>query len=533
MRCLLSITILLLVRKGAAFNPAHSTASAVKGRDFFRVMPALQPSLRSALRTSICVSPSEEASGESMDKFSRTSLILSTTFNLVKTIAGSGILALPSGIAATSDFKDRYVESALPLRLYDRRPNSLHITARLAPALAIMVGLGAISAYTFILYGRSLNVHKSHSLGELWKKEKGERSSWMISMTTMTFCFGGALSYSILLADTFEALAHTLSLRGMCLSRSFWILTLTPTLLYPLCNLQSLLSLAPLSVAGVAAVATTTCFLGWRCPSFNPRSPYSAAGGALIGTLSSNLAPTFNTYNKPLFSPSSAILIGMAASAYLGHFSAPSFYGSLKPKSEKSNSSSSQEMVNYNIVAALGFTSAALLNCLVMAFGFLTFGGSSSGLILNNFSLQDLGASVCRLLMVVCVLGGYPFLVSGVVEEFLQLRGKHKTRQTSREARKNATTCTLFLLTALSLVMEDAGFVIGFSGAVMGSFIVYVFPALLFLSHSKKIPKLSHPRRAQTIERIFCRFLVGFGAIVAVLGGFVSAISTFSPKLLR
>lgn len=39
----------------------------------------------------------------------KKTIVLATTFNLVKAIAGSGILALPSGVAAMSDFQSRCV----------------------------------------------------------------------------------------------------------------------------------------------------------------------------------------------------------------------------------------------------------------------------------------------------------------------------------------------------------------------------------------------------------------------------------------
>lgn len=172
-----------------------------------------------------------------------------------------------------------------------------------------------------------------------------------------------------------------------------------------------------------------------------------------------------------------------------------------------------------------------MLNCLVMAFGFLTFGGSSAGMILNNFSTQDPGAFVCRILMAICVIGGYPFLVRAVTSESLALLGKKVDDPVVSSKRQSiATSLTLVLLTMGSLVMKDAGFVIGFSGAVMGSFIVYIFPALLFLSDTKGRPSLGWQQKA---ERLFCHGLVYFGAIVALLGGGVSVANSYFPHLLQ
>lgn len=382
-----------------------------------------------------------------------------------------------------------------------------------------MVGVGALSAYTFGLYGKLLSVHEANSLGELWEKEKGGSSSWVISLASLTFCFGAALSYVMLLGDTFPALASTAGLGGIFLSRSFWIMIMASTVLYPLSNLPSLLALAPLSMAGVAAVAATTCFLGFRCPSINPASPYVQGSGAFIAGLASTLRPQFGTYNKGIASPSASILVGMAASAYLGHFSAPSFYASLRSNDTK------KDKADFQTVTGAGFGITTLLNCLVMVFGFLTFGGASSGVVLKNFSTLDPGASICRLLMAVCVIGGFPFLTRSVVTEYLKLRGQG----TDRPQEKRTTLQALGLLTAAALVVKDAGFVIGFCGAVMGSFIVYIFPALLFLSQSGKNPTMTWKVKT---ERIFCRGLVALGALVAALGGGISVANSYFPHLL-
>ena len=40
--------------------------------------------------------------------------------------------------------------------------------------------------------------------------------------------------------------------------------------------------------------------------------------------------------------------------------------------------------------------------------GFLTFGGATSGLVLNNYATADLGATLARLLMGFAIFGAYP-----------------------------------------------------------------------------------------------------------------------------
>jgi hypothetical protein len=142
-------------------------------------------------------------------------------------------------------------------------------------------------------------------------------TAWLVSVASLTFCFGACLSYSLCLGDVSSSMAQSVGWHGVFSTRQFWIVLLTSLILYPLCNLRSLMALAPLSLAGVAAVLITTIFLAWRCPFVNIRSPYSIQGGQLLKTLTAQQLPKFSQYNKGLLSPSSLTLFGMAASSYL------------------------------------------------------------------------------------------------------------------------------------------------------------------------------------------------------------------------
>lgn len=79
--------------------------------------------------------------------------ITAGTLNLIKAMAGTGILGLPMGVAKTSDFKTSII-----------------------PAIALMSILGAVSAYTFILYGRLVHASQAKTLGELWEKKMDKNS---------------------------------------------------------------------------------------------------------------------------------------------------------------------------------------------------------------------------------------------------------------------------------------------------------------------------------------------------------------------
>lgn len=131
--------------------------------------------------------------------------------------------------------------------------------------------------------------------------------------------------------------------------------------------------------------------------------------------------------------------------------------------------------------------------------------------------------------MAVCVMGGYPFLLDGCRTEMIELWKRKSKTEPTRRLEKTITTSLLAILAALSIVMKNAGFVIGFNGALMGSAMVYIFPSLLFLEHTKRTTGLSKLVR---LERWFCRLLVGFGVTAALMGGGVSVIDAYFPALL-
>jgi sodium-coupled neutral amino acid transporter 11 len=175
--------------------------------------------------------------------------------------------------------------------------------------------------------------------------------------------------------------------------------------LYPLCQMKSLAALAPMSIVGVAAVSLTAAFMGIRyfdgTYAVATAAVAGGGGGAFLKTLEPALQPSFGT--NPLvgvFAPTSLILGSMAATAFLVHFAAPDFYNNLRDNTPK----------RFATLTGLGFGVTIAITVLVMGLGFLTFGGNSAGMVLNNYSTVDAGAGFCRLLMAVNVIGSYPFV---------------------------------------------------------------------------------------------------------------------------
>jgi amino acid permease len=488
-------------------------------------------------------------------------------FGVIKAMVGTGMLALPSGLAAVTN-----------------HPQGLW------PAQALLLVVTVLSAYTFLLYGRLTHATQATSLGELWRRvvqaqttaaqtttltsstdttttTAAYSSGRIVSFVSFVFCFGACLTFSLVFGDLVSSF-----LRGSATASSWlpaWarttrhatILTITASVLLPLCNLSSLTALAPVSILGVAGTVLTTAFLAWRCPSVVASSPYAIPGLGLLASSSSGgsssavIQPSFSTYSR-MDTPAPLVLVAMSCVALMAHFNAPDFYhamtttasgrttsgsgGTSVTKESTSLVSAEPEtfedgnvMNRFATVTLVGYTVVALLNSLTLTFGYLTFGGACQGIILNNYSSNDWGANASRLLVAVSVIGSYPLLMAATRSAALELFAPNTTVTRRREFRM--TAILLSVITAISLVVKDAGFVLSFNGALMGSSIVYTIPALLFLKQmdSQISSGAVHPTRLVRLEQRICRLLVVFGVVSALVGGTTTVISSFFAHLLH
>jgi len=93
----------------------------------------------------------------------------------------------------------------------------------------------------------------------------------------------------------------------------------------------------------------------------------------------------------------------------------------------------------------------------------------------------------------------------------------------------------LATITGVALLIKDAGFVVSFNGAVMGSAIIYIFPSIIFLKSTQR-RILSGEKNSKSkrvfFERILNRSLIGVGVGFAIMGGVASVLNSFYPHLL-
>ena len=453
---------------------------------------------------------------------------------------------------------NRYISTSPVVPVLSSRPRIVHIPRRvlshppasvrtrkksLVPTTSILLVLGTISAYTFHLLGRLTAVAAAESrdsdgdagggaaaevtsIGQLWDREVGESTSWLVSLAVMITCYGTCLAYSITLGDTFRSLAATAGLTGALSTRRFSVSAVSLLGVYPMCRLRSLAALAPVSVIGVAGILATCAVMALRAL---PGGAYSSAAAAAGGTAANYLAslppglrPSFGATG--LRGPSSLLVVSsMAATAFLVHMSSPDFYRTLERPTP----------ARFARLSAVGFAGTVAISSLMMCLGFLTFGGASTGMILNNYSTLDAGATLCRLLMGVSLLGLYGFLSNALKNAYYQIFHPG-VREVSDEVHYRTSRWLVGTVTALALLTSDAGFVVSINGAVLGSALIYVIPSFLFLRSTKRRmgEGTLESTTALRIERWLNKGLIGLGAFLALAGAWMSVVNSFFPHLL-
>jgi len=107
-------------------------------------------------------------------------------------------------------------------------------------------------------------------------------------------------------------------------------------------------------------------------------------------------------------------------------------------------------------------------------------------------------------------------------------------KDVSEDMNKKATRAFLAFLTGMALILEDAGFMVGMTGAVMGSAIIYMFPSIIFLKLTSRLMKEGKMKKTKGIasERSANKILIGMGAVLGTLGGAATVLNTFAPGVL-
>ena len=350
---------------------------------------------------------------------SAKSSVPASTLNLAKNIVGSGVLALPAGVAAYSSARGAS-----------------------APACLLIALLGAVSAYCFALVGRACAATGTSTYRGAWEKTVGPGTGGLITGICSFKTLVGCVSYCIIIGDTGTALAKKLGAPALLARRDVLLSTVGAAVLFPLSMLRDLKSLAPTSMLGLAGMLYTALVVVLR----GLDGSYAGDGKLLAALVAEGKpTPSFGTGSSP---GGALLLVSMLATSFIAHYNAANFYVELE----------NPTLARYGTVAGLGFSIAVAFFCAVATFGHRTFGSAAQGFILNSFADADALANVAKSLVGVAVAFTYPLLFKGARDGLFELLG---SSDDDKEKMRTPVTAALVAVTVLAgVTIRDLGFVV-------------------------------------------------------------------------
>jgi amino acid permease len=361
------------------------------------------------------------------------------TTSLVKSIVGSGVLALPAGVATLGD-----------------APNFRVV----APAILLICFIGIMNAYFFSLIGRICDKTGATSYRQAWELTVGEETGQLVAAVVAAKTLLSCLAFSIIVADSFQSLAVAAGLENLTRSEVLGVVTLF--VLLPLCLQKNLSSLAVFSFLGLVGMGFTTSVMVLRYLD----GSYSSIDdvGEYLSQVPANLQPSFGD-SGPL--ASGVVLACTLATAFVAHYNAPRFHAELADNTVK----------RFNTVVGFAYAISAIVFAAVAISGFLTFGQHGSGFILNNYSPYDPLVTASRAAVALSIVFTYPLAFVGFRDGVMDVL---RVQDRSDDLVTAVSVVLLLLVTVAAANVTDLALVLSVGGGTFSTAVASIFPAIMF-----------------------------------------------------
>ena len=413
-----------------------------------------------------------------------TASFSASVFNLANNVAGAGLLTLAAGKATGA--------------------------SGWIPSIAICCSLALASATTFIMIGKACELTGERTFKGLWAQAFGDSTAFVVDSIVFIQCFLSSTIYVGLLGDIFSALLKNagMVLPSSLTSRTGVILFVGATVLFPLNLIRNLSALAFTSILGLCAVVYTVLFMVVRAVD-GSYSLGSASTSAAVGKFIADdiiAKPSFEGSTLWNMDLRSLVLVSNFGLAFIAHYNAPSYYREMKKDTPKS----------FPRMVLTAYTILATIYVTTMCAGYKTFGDTSRGNILLNYHPKDMLAFLGRLATGFSVIFGFPLVSNGAREGLKNASSALGYPAISDP--KNHVTLVMTMMTMSSIVailVDDIKIIAGFSGATIGSFLVYMCPPLVYTKILEKYfgkDSLEYKSGRRSLA------FVPFGVFIAVMG---------------
>ncbi|PIA13715.1 hypothetical protein COEREDRAFT_94418 [Coemansia reversa NRRL 1564] len=341
-------------------------------------------------------------------------------FNLVNTIIGSGILALP----------------------YAMKEAGFYFGIFLMIAVA---GLAWASLNTLIYSGRRVGLYKYERVSEA---ALGWGGRYLLTFALVVNSAGSCISYLIIIGDTVTPIVQGVFGQSVLTSRQTVIAVAATGFTLPLLFFHTLAPLVRASVASTLCLPFIVAIVAVRGPAYRVTP-----------------APT------PVFGPSVLPALGVIAFAYSCTQTCYQSYCTLERKTLEGWRRASGFAVGLAMAIFLAFS----------VISYRSFGLETQPNLLNNFASDDHLANVARALLAFSLTLTYPMQFYPIRDLFGESLGLSLDVQNQR-LWFHALTLLLFGATlAVALTVEDLGFVFKLIGTAASSLLVFGLPGIIYL----------------------------------------------------
>jgi len=408
-----------------------------------------------------------------------TSSLSTSIFNLVNNVAGAGMLTLSSGMAKGDS--TGYI-----------------------PAILICMLFGTISGHTFNLIGKSCELTGANDFKGLWSYNIGKSSTYVVDSIIALQCFASCVIYSGILGDlSTKLLAAYNIVPNKYNNRSWNVLLISTTTLFPLGLIKNLSALGFTSILGLISVLYTVIFIVTRSLD----GSYDLSSGQFINNeniiqLSESLKPSFQKTSLFNFGLSALVLASSFSLSFFAHYNSPVYHRELKHNTSQRFST----MVKYSYFILF------MIYTVVMISGYSTFGDNCQGNILLNYHPNDILSNFGQIATFFSIVFGFPLVLRGLRESatgVLNAFGIMNTKQST------LVFILLSLITAVSVNVNDVSLVVGLSGATCGCFLVFICPVILFVKSMGNVYGLDSLDYMNARKNLL---IIPFGFCVGLLG---------------
>ena len=319
----------------------------------------------------------------------------------------------------------------------------------LALLLCLFIAAGTLMVLAYI------NTQlKATSIEEMIIAIHGKRFAYMCQVLVLLTQLGAAVLYLQIIRDSLGLEMHQFASGDKWYSDQRLLIAAWVLVISPLCFFRRISSLAPWSVVGVISVCYTVVFVMADSIVF----------------LRTNALPSGVTFGfgKPLN-------VVRAMPVFL--FGLASHIGFIPISAELAAPTTVKRL---SAVAMLTVVSCASLYMIIGVFGYLRFGPSAPGSILNAYFARDIPAIIARLAISFLLSLSFPLLA--FISRLTWSNLVFKTSVLSTAWHISFTAVWVCLALAICIVVQDIGVVFVFLGSTAGVIFIVVIPMFMWMA---------------------------------------------------